>query len=67
MEKNKIEKEELHHLKEKILSYDRLHVKEGQIEPTYLDIEERNLITDEMKGSLEKIAEDIFQNLWTVN
>ena len=46
-----------------IVSYDRFYVKKGQIEPVYMDIEERNLIIEEMKSNLEKIGEDIFKNL----
>ena len=32
-----------------------------------MEIEERNLIVEEMKGNLEKISEDIYQNLQKVS
>lgn len=45
------------------MSYDRVYIEEGQIEPQYLNEDERKLLTDGMETSIEKITYEVFKSI----
>ena len=45
------------------MSYDRLFIEQGQIEPQYLNEEERKLLTDGMEVSIQKIKYEVFKSI----
>ena len=44
------------------MGYDRYYLKEGQIEPKYLNIDERKLLTEGMETSIDKIAYEVYKS-----
>ena len=44
------------------MSYDRYYLKQGQIEPQYLNEDERKLLTEGMVTSIEKINLEVYQS-----
>ena len=44
------------------MTYDRYFLKEGQIEPQYLNEDERKLLTEGMETSIDKIAYEVLKS-----
>ena len=44
------------------MQYDKYYIKEGQIEPEYLNEDERKLLTEGMEISIEKIAYEVIKS-----
>ena len=45
------------------MSYDRVYIEEGQIEPQYLNEDERKLLTEGMETSIEKISYEVYKSI----
>ena len=45
------------------MSYDRVYIEEGQIEPQYLNEDERKLLTEGMEKSVEKISYEVYKSI----
>lgn len=45
------------------MSYDRVYIKQGQIEPQYLNEDERKLLTEGMETSIEKITYEVVKSI----
>ena len=61
--RNAIERRELQRLIETHMRYDRVYIKEGQIEPQYLNEDERKLLTEGMETSIEKINYEVYKSI----
>ena len=44
------------------MTYDRYYIKEGQIEPQYLNEDERKLLTEGMETSIDKIVFEVYKS-----
>ena len=45
------------------MSYDKVYIEEGQIEPQYLNEDERKLLTEGMETSIEKISYEVYKSI----
>ena len=45
------------------MSYDRVYIEEGQIEPQYLNEDERKLLTEGMETSVVKIQLEVYKSI----
>ena len=61
--KNEIEKREIERLIKAHYSFNKVYIKQGQIEPMYLTEEERKLLTEGMEQSIEKINLEISKSI----
>ena len=45
------------------MRYDKVYIEEGQIEPQYLNEDERKLLTEGMETSIEKISYEVYKSI----
>ena len=45
------------------MAYDRYYIEEGQIEPKYLNEDERKLLTEGMEVSIQKLAYEVYKSI----